>query len=273
VVIEERLQGPEVSLMALCDGRRFFAFDACRDYKRLTDGDLGPMTGGMGAVCPVPDVSAELLANWHETVLAPTVAGLQRDGIDFRGVLYVGLILTPEGPKVLEYNVRFGDPEAQALLPRLGPGLADLLLATARGELDRAAPVTARGAAVTVVLAAEGYPGSPRTGDAIQGLQEVEAQQDVVVHHAGTRGVERHVVTSGGRVVSVTGQGSNLQQARSAAYLGANRIHFEGVHYRQDIGAAAGTDPSARPQGGPRAALPALRRDLTLDVDPVPKQR
>ncbi|MFZ4578540.1 MAG: phosphoribosylamine--glycine ligase [Myxococcota bacterium] len=238
VVIEEWLQGPEVSLMALCDGRQFFAFDPCRDHKRLQDGDLGPMTGGMGALCPVPGVSAAQVADWHATVVTPTVTGLRRDGIDFRGVLYAGLILTREGPKVLEYNVRFGDPEAQALLPRLGPGLADLLLATARGELDRAPRVSSHGVAVTVVLSAEGYPTSPRTGDVIRGLEEVEARQDVVVHHAGTRALGREVVTAGGRVMSVTGLGSDLKYARSTAYQGADGVHFEGAHCRKDIGAA-----------------------------------
>lgn len=240
VVIEECLEGLELSAMALLDGTRFLALDPCRDHKRLRDGDAGPNTGGMGAVCPVP-LPRELQVRIQTTVLAASLAGLQRDGIDYRGVLYAGVMLTRDGPKVLEYNVRFGDPEAQVLLPRMGASFAQWALAAAQGRLDAidSADPTPAPAAVTVVLAAAGYPQAPRTGDVITGVDAAETLPDVRVFHAATvRADDGTLRTAGGRVLSVTGLGADVRAARDAAYRGVDRIAFAGMQLRRDIAAS-----------------------------------
>lgn len=246
LVLEERLQGPELTVMALCDGERLLVLDTCRDFKRIGEGDCGDNTGGMGAVCPVP-LAADLMARIDTDILQPTLRGLVRDGVHFRGVLYAGLMLTADGPKVLEYNVRFGDPEAQVLLPRLGGAFVDLALAAATGRLPAQAPAYDRRAAVTVVLAAAGYPAAPRIGDAIYGVEAAAAEADVHVFHAGTRndgdGNQRAgtLRTSGGRVLAVTGLGATIASARAAAYRGVGRIRFDGMQVRPDIGRSLAT--------------------------------
>jgi phosphoribosylamine--glycine ligase len=239
IVIEEGLDGPECSLMLLCDGTNVTSLVASQDFKRVGDGDVGLNTGGMGAFAPFPAMTPELFADVMENVVAPTVRELVRRDIDYRGVLYAGLMLTSKGPKLLEYNARFGDPETQVLVPLYGDGVFDLLLGVANGNLDGAAP-EARGAAVTVVLAAHGYPGSPRKGDLISGLgadgQLVEPVEGVTIFHAGSaRNDDGQFVTSGGRVVAVTGVGDTLEQARSRAYRGASLVTFEGRVMRSDI--------------------------------------
>jgi phosphoribosylamine--glycine ligase len=239
VVIEEGLDGPECSLMVLCDGANVAALVPSQDFKRLGDGDGGANTGGMGAYAPMPSLSAVEFDEIMESIIAPTVRELQRRDIDYRGVLYAGIMLTSRGPKILEYNARFGDPETEVLVPLYGDGLFDLLRQVAEGRLSGAAPV-ATGAAVTVILASHGYPESPRKGDVISGLgadgQLEEAVEGVTVFHAGTAlGADGRFVTAGGRALAVTGVAETLALARRRAYEGAALITFEGRVMRSDI--------------------------------------
>jgi phosphoribosylamine--glycine ligase len=235
VVIEEWLDGPELSLLCICDGHCAVPLAPAQDSKRLGDGDAGPNTGGMGAYSPVPTAGPDVVAEVLERAVEPTLAGLRDRGIDYRGVLYAGLMLTAEGPKVVEYNVRFGDPEAQAVLPRYTGDLAALLAEAAGGRLS-SAPAFDDRAAVTVVLAAEGYPRAPRTGDIIEGLNKADAADDVVVFRAGVdRDPEGRWLTAGGRVLNVTGLGDDLAAARDAAYGAVAAISWPGMQYRTDI--------------------------------------
>jgi phosphoribosylamine---glycine ligase len=239
-VIEEGLTGPEVSLFALCDGRRARVLATAQDHKRAFDGDAGPNTGGMGAYSPVPFVRADIVDEMMERAVLPTLAELDRRGARYRGVLYCGLMLTPQGPNVLEYNVRFGDPECQVLVPRLTSDLFVHLSESAAGEL--ATPIELSDAScVGVVLAAEGYPPAPeRKGDVISGVGRAGAREGVVVFHSGTALDDRgRVVTGGGRVLTVTAVGADVEQARDRAYAAAADISWPGVHYRRDIGAQA----------------------------------
>ncbi|MDP8993079.1 MAG: phosphoribosylamine--glycine ligase [Actinomycetota bacterium] len=237
VVIEEGLRGPELSLLAVCDGRKAVPLEPARDYKRLLDGGAGPNTGGMGAYSPVEEAGPGLVEEVMDRAVGPTLAYLQRMGVDYRGVLYAGLMLTPEGPKVLEYNVRFGDPEAQVVLPRFSGDLAAFLYEAAAGRLTIEASF-AEDACVTVVLAAEGYPASPRSGDVVAGVEEAEAVEGVVVFHAGVyRDGEGRLVTAGGRVLDVTALGPDLEEARRRAYEAVAHISFPGVQYRGDVAA------------------------------------
>ncbi|HBS29214.1 MAG TPA: phosphoribosylamine--glycine ligase [Phycisphaerales bacterium] len=237
VVIEERIKGPEVSVFALVDGRNIAVLDACQDHKRLGEGDTGPNTGGMGAYCPTPVIDAEIMDEVHRKVLVPTVDALRRDGIEYRGLLYAGLMLTPAGPKVLEFNVRFGDPECQCLLPRFRGDLLDTLFATATGRLDEADFDWDPRPSCCIVLASPGYPDEPRTGAVIEGLDEAAAMEGVSIFHAGTRSdASGRVVTAGGRVLSVVGIGDSLRDARARALAACDAIHFEGKQYRRDIG-------------------------------------
>ena len=241
VVIEEGLSGPELSLLCLCDGRRAVPLAPAQDFKRLADGDAGPNTGGMGAYSPVPLAGPGVVEEVMENAVEPTLAALRRRGVDYRGVLYAGLMLTADGPKVLEYNVRFGDPEAQVVLPRYAGDLAGLLAEAAAGRL-RTEPEWSDEAAVTVVLAAEGYPAAPRTGNAIDGLEEADGLPGVLVFRAaiGIDGRGR-TVTAGGRVLDVTALGPDLADARRRAYQAVDAISWPGMQYRRDIaeGAAA----------------------------------
>ena len=241
VVIEERLNGREVSMMALCDGTRFVLLASAEDHKAVLDGDRGANTGGMGAYSPSPLVDQELAENIARTIFAPLVADMADQGRPFRGLLYGGLMLTPDrGPMVIEWNCRFGDPETQAVLPRLGEDLLPWLLDAAAGELPLQHLSWLPGLAVCVVLAAEGYPGKVRSGDPITGLasdgQLAGETADVVVFHAGTKRSGARLVTGGGRVLGVTATGENLDQARTRAYAGIERISWPGMHFRRDIG-------------------------------------
>ena len=241
VVVEEGLEGPECSLLAICDGRRFVALAPAQDFKRVDDHDAGPNTGGMGSYSPVPVVDDRMVDRVLEVAVDPLVYTLRRRGIDYRGVLYAGLILTADGPKVLEYNVRFGDPETQVVLPRLDEDLTGLLAEAASGRL-RTEPHAASDAAVCVVLAAEGYPTAPRTGDIITGIDDAAELEGVTVLHAGTRlDDDGRLVTAGGRVLGVTATGPSIADARACAYAGVARIGWPGIHYRTDIAEAAAT--------------------------------
>lgn len=236
VVIEEAMTGPELSVLAVCDGTAAVALAPAQDFKRVLDGDGGPNTGGMGAFSPVPSVPADLLDDVLERFVLPTLAELRRRGIDYRGTLYAGLMLTREGPKLVEYNVRFGDPEAQAVLPRMSSDLAELLVAAASGDLSTVpAPTFVDDAAVAVVLASEGYPAEPLVGQPIAGLESVARMEGVCVFHAGVGELEGHLVTTGGRVLDVVGTGADIAEARRRAYDAAGRISWHGMHYRTDI--------------------------------------
>ena len=235
VVIEEGLTGPELSLLAVCDGKRAVPLAPAQDFKRLGDGDAGPNTGGMGAYSPVPAATDDVVDEVMARAVEPTIAQLCAEGIDFRGVLYAGLMLTPDGLKVLEYNVRFGDPEAQVVLPRFDGDLAAFLAEAASGSL-RTDPRFVSDAAVTVVVATPGYPQQPVTGGEITGLEEASALDGVTVFHAGTATTDGGPArTAGGRVLAVTGMAPTLAQARQRAYEGVTRIAFEGMQYRTDI--------------------------------------
>lgn len=237
ILVEEKMSGPEVSFFALCDGQSLLPLVEVQDHKRAFDGDLGPNTGGMGAYSPVPFWNEELRGQVIETILQPTLEALQSEGVDFRGVLYCGLMLTEEGPKVIEYNARFGDPECQIMMTLLDCDIVPALLACARGEgLSDIELRWKREAALVVVMAAHGYPAMPRRDDPIIGLVEVE---EALVFHAGTRLQSGQTVTSGGRVLGVVGTGSDFETARTRAYKAVSQIHFEGAHSRSDIGHAA----------------------------------
>jgi phosphoribosylamine--glycine ligase len=240
VVVEEFLAGEELSLLALCDGRRALPMAPAQDYKRIFDGDLGPNTGGMGSYSPVPGLSAEQLDEIAATVHQPVVDLMRERGTPFHGVLYAGLMLTPEGPRVLEFNARFGDPETQAILPRLRSDLLEVLMAASEsGGLEGVELEWDPAFAVTVVLASAGYPQSSSSGDPISGLDAVD--RAVEVTHAGTAtpGLEQpdlgRFVTAGGRVLNVTGLGADAAAARDAAYAAAEVIRFPGKQLRRDI--------------------------------------
>ncbi|WP_236243973.1 phosphoribosylamine--glycine ligase [Streptomyces sp. CC210A] len=238
VVIEEYLDGPEVSLFAITDGTTVLPLTPAQDFKRAYDDDEGPNTGGMGAYSPLPWAEPKLVDEVMDTVLQPTVDELRRRGTPFSGLLYAGLALTGRGVRVIEFNARFGDPETQVVLARLRTPLARVLLNAANGTLDSEPPLTWRDeAAVTVVVASENYPASPRTGDPVTGLDAV-AEHDAphaYVLHAGTRRDGEHVVSAGGRVLSVTATGKDLAQARQRAYAAVDRIGLKGSHHRTDI--------------------------------------
>lgn len=236
VLIEERLDGPELSLLVLSDGRTLVPLPAAQDHKRIGEGDTGPNTGGMGAYSPVSGVGADLVGEIMDTIIEPTVWSLAKDGITYKGVLYCGLMLTGDGPKVIEYNCRFGDPEAQAVIPRLGGDLGEVLAACAHGSLTADMVSVRPEAALTVVASAEGYPGTPRKSDVITGLDDAAALEGALVFHAGTAAAGGDVVTAGGRVLAVTGLGVDLETARDRAYSAIDRISWDGMYVRRDIG-------------------------------------
>ena len=234
VVIEEGMTGPEVSVFAICDGTRAVALAPAQDFKRVGDGDSGPNTGGMGAYSPLPWLEPGFEADVVKRFVQPTLDELRRRGIDYRGVLYAGLMLTPEGPKLVEYNIRFGDPDSQPVLLRLTTDLGTLLYEAATGEL-RTEPAFDDGAAVLVVAAAAGYPAEVRTGDPIEGLDEAAVVGGVDVLCAGVATGPDGLVTAGGRVLEVVGRGPDLRTARARAYEAVGRLSWPGLHHRSDI--------------------------------------
>jgi phosphoribosylamine---glycine ligase len=239
ILLEEHLTGPEASVFAVTDGRTVLPLAPARDHKRVGDGDTGPNTGGMGAFSPLPDVDDDLVELVRRTVLEPTVAELARRGARYQGLLYAGLTLTADGPRVLEFNCRFGDPETQVILPRMTSDLADLTWTAAEGTLAGCKVSWDPRACVTVVMAAGGYPGSYRTGLEIEGLAAAAARPGVRLFHAGTAaGPDGRVRTAGGRVLGVTALGDDLADARARAYQATELIRFDGAHYRRDIAAA-----------------------------------
>ena len=237
VVIEEGLTGPELSLLAVCDGDRAVPLSPAQDFKRVDDGDAGPNTGGMGAYSPVPAATDDVVDRIMSNGVEPTLAALGSEGIDYRGVLYAGLMMTPDGPKMLEYNVRFGDPEAQVVLPRVTGDFAGILAGAAAGALPPEAPGVDPDARVTVVCASEGYPTAPRTGDVIEGVEALSSDPGVTVFYAGVGGTPDRLTTAGGRVLAVTGRGPSIAEARSVAYGAVASVSWPGMHHRTDIAA------------------------------------
>jgi phosphoribosylamine---glycine ligase len=247
LVIEEGMRGPELSLLAVCDGSlTAVPLPPAQDFKRIRDGDAGPNTGGMGAYSPVPVAGVDVVDLVMHEIVEPTLAALASRGIEYRGTLYAGLMLTAEGPKLIEYNVRFGDPECQVVLPRLASDLFTHCMEAATGTLST--PVrTIDDACVGVVLATDGYPVAPRTGDVIRGLDATVDLDGVTVFHAGTRREGDEILTNGGRVLDVVATGSTIAAARTRAYDAAARISWPGIQFRGDIAAAVSPDPQQEP--------------------------
>jgi phosphoribosylamine---glycine ligase len=239
IVLEECLDGPEVSFFAICDGTRAVPLRSAQDHKRVFDDDRGPNTGGMGAFSPSPLMDGAQQATVMREIVEPVLRGLAADGQAYRGFLYAGLMLTCDGPKVIEFNVRFGDPEAQVVIPAIDGELAPHLAAAAAGQLEGAPLAFSRDKLVGVVLASEGYPGPGRTGVPITGLEAAGALAHVTVFHSGTAERDGRVVTAGGRVLTVVGRGDTFESAIARAYEGVSRIGFDGMHCRRDIGAKA----------------------------------
>jgi phosphoribosylamine--glycine ligase len=248
IVIQELLEGTEISLHALCDGRTAKLFPTSQDHKRALDGDSGLNTGGMGTYSPTPFLSESELASMGEKILKPWLGGCAAEGIDFRGILYPGLMLTKDGPKVLEFNARFGDPETQVYLTGLRDDLLDLLEASTDGTLGGRQLNWSPGYAVCVVMASGGYPGGYEKGKVIHGLDDLETVPNLKVFHAGTAWRDKQFVTNGGRVLAVTAWKSDLSAARETAYAGVEKIRFEGAHYRTDIG-LKGLQPKSKSPG------------------------
>lgn len=234
VVIEEFMTGEEASIFALCDGENYVTLSPAQDHKRAYDNDEGPNTGGMGAYAPAPLVTPDLLDEVKRTIIEPTLQGMIQEGCPYHGVLYVGIMATPEGPKVVEYNCRFGDPECQIVLPLYKGDVLELLNACARGEISNIQIEENEGSAAIVVLASGGYPGSYPKGKVITGMDQLPAGTHLI--HAGTQLEGDQLVTSGGRVLGVVGQAPNLQEVLDLCYEGVSKVHFEEMHYRKDIG-------------------------------------
>lgn len=251
VVIEEFLLGSECSLHAFVDGQNYRLLESARDHKRVFDGDKGPNTGGMGAFSPANNWTAQLQAQFESAIMQPLLRGLEKERVTYRGLLYPGLMVTRDGPRVLEFNCRFGDPETQALLPRMKSDLLPILGATIDGKLDQISESSGSAgndsiewderAAVTVVLASAGYPEKYETSKVISGLADADRIADVQIFHAGTKRAKGEIVTAGGRVLAVTALGSSTKAARRRAYQAAALIHFDGCHYRRDIALSAAT--------------------------------
>jgi len=239
IVVEEMLVGEEASILAITDGEAIKPLLPSQDHKPVYDGDRGPNTGGMGAYAPAPVVTEEVARTVMEGILRPAVEGMAKEGTEYRGVLYAGLMITQEGPKVLEFNCRFGDPESQAVLPLFEGDLVEVLEATIEGRLEEAEVRNSQGAAVCVVLASGGYPGKYEKGKVIEGLDELQDMEDVLVFHAGTAKRDGKLVTNGGRVLGVTALGPDIPRAIERAYEAVAKVHFEGMHYRRDIGRKA----------------------------------
>ncbi len=247
VIVEERLEGTEASVLALVDGRTIYVLEACQDHKRLGDGDTGPNTGGMGVYCPGGITDDATLSQVQAEILVPTLDAMRREGIDFRGVLYAGIMITPGGPKVLEFNTRFGDPECQALMARFDSDLLEVLLATSTRKLDEVDIKWSPAASCCVVIAAEGYPDKPKKNVPITGIDAASKFEGVHIFHAGTKkDPTGAILTAGGRVLNVVGTGDTIAQARKRAYQAAEQIHFPGMVIRRDIAANA-PELAARP--------------------------
>lgn len=254
VVIEEKLSGPEVSVFALTDGRTITVLDPCQDFKRIGEGDTGPNTGGMGAYCPCGVIDKKTMQIVERDILVPTVDAIRREGLDYKGVLYAGLMLTHGGPKVLEFNVRFGDPECQCLVRRLDCDLVKVLHGVATGKLQDVEIDSHSEAVVCVVLASAGYPGDYTNGKRIDGIAQAEQVEGVTVFHAGTaREKDGTIVTNGGRVLNVVATGRDIAEARERANRAAEMIHFEGKQYRRDIALAATQPPAAHQRTGTKS--------------------
>ncbi|MCB1515030.1 MAG: phosphoribosylamine--glycine ligase [Hyphomicrobiaceae bacterium] len=236
VIIEEFLDGEEASFFALCDGTHAIAFGAAQDHKRVGDGDTGPNTGGMGAYTPAPVMTDEMIRRTMDEIIKPTLAGMAKRGMPFKGVLFAGLMITTKGPQLIEYNVRFGDPECQVLMMRLKSDVLPALLATAEGTLDEIALDWNDGPVLTVVMAANGYPGTPKKGTEICRLDEAAALPDVEVFHAGTIADGTRILANGGRVLNVTARGASVGEARARAYAAVDTIDWPGGFCRRDIG-------------------------------------
>jgi phosphoribosylamine--glycine ligase len=235
VVVEDKLLGEEASILAFVDGRNIYLMESSQDHKPIGDGDTGPNTGGMGAYSPAPIVTDDMIVKITREILVPVVDAMNRNGTPYKGVLYAGLMVTSGGPRVLEFNVRFGDPETQPILMRLKSDLLEVCLAVCNGTLDEVFLKWDPRPAVCVVMASGGYPGDYEKGKVIQGLQDAESTEDVVVFHGGTDSRDGKVVTNGGRVLGVTALGANVAQAKARAYEAVDRIHFEGAYCRRDI--------------------------------------
>jgi phosphoribosylamine--glycine ligase len=235
IIVEEKLLGEEASILAFVDGRNIYVMETSQDHKAIGDGDTGPNTGGMGAYCPAPVVTEKLMDQIIREILVPTVEGMNRSGKNFKGVLYAGLMLTPGGPRVLEYNVRFGDPETQPILMRMKSDLLEVILAVCDGKLDDVTIKWDKRPAVCVVISAGGYPGEYVNGKVITGLDEAAKMEDVMVFHAGTAEKDGNIVTNGGRVLGVTAIGDDIKSAQAKAYAACEKIKFEGAYYRKDI--------------------------------------
>lgn len=240
IIIEDCLVGPEASIIVITDSKEVIPLASSQDHKRIFDDDAGPNTGGMGAYSPAPVVTHEIFQEVTDKIIYPTINGLAKEGLDYRGILYAGVMMTKDGIKVLEFNVRMGDPETQAILPRMKSDLLEVMLAASQGNLSKI--VRAGGivwdsrACACVVLASGGYPGNYEKGKEIKGLEQTHKLQDVFVFHAGTKQVNGKYLTNGGRVLGVTGLGMNIKEAVYRTYLAADDIHFEAMHYRKDIG-------------------------------------
>ncbi len=239
VVVEEKLTGPEVSILALVDGHTIYVMDSAQDHKAIGEGDTGPNTGGMGAYSPTKLVNDRSMRQIESEILVPIMDALRSEGVTYKGVLYAGLMLTAAGPKVLEFNCRFGDPEIQPLLMRLKSDLLEVCMAVVEGKLDSITLEWDQRPAICVVMASGGYPGDYQKGKPITGLAEAGAMEDVVVFHAGTKALGSQIVTAGGRVLGVTALGDTLEAAARRCYAAVDKIHFEGAYYRRDIGAKA----------------------------------
>ena len=240
IIIEECLTGQEASILVITDSREVVALACAQDHKRVFDHDQGPNTGGMGAYSPAPVVTSDIFKEIMQKIIYRTIDGLAKEGIDYRGVLYAGVMLTKDGPKTLEFNVRFGDPETEAILPRLKSDLVEVMLATTQGKLSKVRTLEWDSrACVCVVCASKGYPGNYAKDKEISGLDQAAKLDDVVVFHAGTKKVGNKILTSGGRVLGVTGLGATIKDAINRTYTAVEKINFEGIHFRKDIGKKA----------------------------------
>jgi len=236
VVIEECLEGEEVSVLAFCDGRDFIPMVSSQDHKRACDQDKGPNTGGMGAYSPARVITGQLQKRIEEEILMPTISGMQKEGREYRGIIYLGLMINRDGPKLLEYNVRFGDPETQVVLPRLKSDLIEVALACIEGNLSKISLEWESRTSACVVLASGGYPGEYRKGLEISGLKEAAKLKDILIFHAGTKREGEKIITSGGRVLGVTASGETIKEAIDNSYQAVAKINFDKMHYRKDIG-------------------------------------